>query len=185
MLVSIIGEPASGKTTLMKEIIAKTENWQHLKYKKLRMMMNKKRKVFIFGIYGSEGIFQGTDLLSMAVQPDAIEFVRKYSSKYPDAVFLTEGDRLNNQKFYNAIKDLKIKHKIFCLSVDPEIKRLRHIQRNDTQSDRFKQAIKTKITNIKANNKVTELNNGNLDMMHDNIEVILKSFGWKDFTKVK
>ena len=72
-VIAIGGEPATGKTTLMFELIKLADDWEIVKPKKLLdAMYSKKQNLYILGKYANDGnVFQGTDRLSMAVQPDA------------------------------------------------------------------------------------------------------------------
>ena len=105
-IIALGGEPATGKTTLMFELIKKTDDWQIVKPEKLLdAMYSDKLKTYILGKYEKDGnTFQGTDRLSMAVQPDAVKFLK--SAKDVNIIF--EGDRLFNSKFIDSIGDVKI-----------------------------------------------------------------------------
>ena len=91
-------------------------------------MYNRKKNIYIIGIYNEE-LFSGTDKLSMAVQPNFVELTKKVRG----GTFLFEGDRLFNQSLFEQVNCEKI-----ILEVEEEIIEQRHISRNDTQSDQFK-----------------------------------------------
>lgn len=162
-IIAIGGIPATGKTTLMREIIKLNFPLTIFKYKLVRGLYNKKTNVYIIGIY-DESLFSGTDKLSMAVQPDFINLTNKLNK----ATFIFEGDRLFNQSLFN-----KVKCNIFVLQVDQDIINLRHLKRNDKQTDNFKKAKQTKIQNIINNYNLTILKNNTKKESESNLKKIL------------
>ena len=148
-IIAIGGVPATGKSTLMKEIIKECMPLKTFKYKLVRGLYNIDKKIYIIGIYDNS-VFSGTDKLSMATQPDFIEFI----NKIPEYKIIFEGDRLFNQSLFN-----KVECEIIVLSVDKDIIEQRHHIRQDSQSNQFKKAKDTKIKNILDNNNVVLLNN--------------------------
>lgn len=149
-IIAIGGEPATGKTTLMKRIIKDNMPFKRIKYKLLRAIKNE--EMCIVGIYDNS-MFSGTDKLSMAVQPDFINFVNKCDSK----TILFEGDRLFNQSLFD-----KLMCDIVVIQADKEVVHNRHIERKDTQTEKFIKAKRTKISNIIANNEVKVFSNNNM-----------------------
>ena len=106
-VVAMIGEPASGKTTLMERFIGSMGDGRKFKYKKLRGIDFSSSKIIVLGEYFT-GTFAGTDRLSMAVQPDVESFIRKAKRKYPEYTIVFEGDRLGNGQ---AQKSRQNRHK--------------------------------------------------------------------------
>jgi len=145
-IIALGGEPATGKTTLMFELIKKTDDWQIVKPEKLLdAMYSEKLKTYILGKYEKDGnTFQGTDRLSMAVQPDAVKFLK--SAKDVNVIF--EGDRLFNSKFIDSIGEVTEDYKVLILKAKDSTLDQRHIDRKDDQDDKFKNSRKTKISNI-------------------------------------
>ena len=95
----------------------------------------------VLGKYEEGEVFSGTDRLSMAVSPKAVEFL----STKPDEVIVGEGDRLNNAGFFEAAGDgLTIIH----LTVSDEERERRYKERGSDQSDKFIQTVRTKCSNI-------------------------------------
>lgn len=151
MVICLIGEPATGKTTLMKSIMSELGV---LKFETNPFSHYHNKRFIVLGKY-DKGVFQGTDKLSMAVQPVATDFVKANHDK----IILFEGDRLGNLSFFKEVKKYH-NLKIFCLKVDPNIKEVRHVVRADTQSLQFKLSKKTKVENIlKAENCRVFVNN--------------------------
>lgn len=152
-IIAIGGVPATGKTTLMRKIIKYYMPLKTFKYKLVRGLYNKNKNIYIIGIYNDE-LFSGTDKLSMAVQPNFIEFL----SKIKNSKVIFEGDRLFNQSLFDEIECKKI-----ILQAEKNIINQRHIKRNDSQTEKFLKAKKTKIKNILENNDVLLYNNNTED----------------------
>tara|TARA_R100000773_G_C4195107_1_gene99571 strand:- start:315 stop:845 length:531 start_codon:yes stop_codon:yes gene_type:complete len=150
-IIAIGGEPATGKTTIMKEIIKDYMPFRKFKYGLVRGIAN--NKLNIVGVYDKINcLFSGTDQLSMAVQPQFLKFVEKCSNE----VILFEGDRLFNQSLFD-----KVDCEIIVIKANKEEVHKRHIQRKDTQTEKFIKAKRTKIENIIQKNKVTIFSNDN------------------------
>lgn len=147
-VIAMGGEPATGKTTLMFKLISMTDDWQIIKPEKLLdAMYSKKLNLYILGKYVNDGnVFQGTDRLSMAVQPDA----EKFFSNLNDSVnVIFEGDRLFNGKLLDKLSEwYPSSFKVLVLTAKKSIKEQRHLDRKDDQDDKFKNSRATKISNI-------------------------------------
>lgn len=144
-VILICGEPGSGKTTLMWNIIEQRKEWDNVEpIKLLNAMYNKAADLYILGKYEKGEVFAGTDRLSMAVQPVAVEFIQN-----SNADFLIEGDRLFNRKFIDAVmkmpgKKLSIVH----LDVDQNTLKARYKERGTNQNEEFLRSRATKVSNI-------------------------------------
>jgi len=154
-IVAIGGEPAVGKTTLMRKFFTSYTPWKQFKYKKLYGHFNEELHLVILGVYSAGEIFSGTDKLSMAVQPDFEEFIDKNKPNYN---ILFEGDRLFNQSLFD-----KVDCEIIVIKANKQEVHKRHIQRKDTQTEKFIKAKRTKIENIIQKNKVTIFSNDNYE----------------------
>ena len=143
-IVAIGGVPCTGKTTLLKTILDKVDPKKTFKFGLVRGYL--KDNVAILGIYNKKEVFGGTDKLSMAVQKDYEKFITNL-----DCDILFEGDRLFTEKNLLHIQE-NYEHKLIVLDLDKETLEQRHIERNDTQSDKFKKSRHTKIQNM-LNNK--------------------------------
>ena len=160
-VIAMGGEPATGKTTLMFKLISMADDWQVVKPEKLLdAMYSKKLNLYILGKYVNDGnVFQGTDRLSMAVQPDAEKFFERLlnSQVYFDEVsydkgsvnVIFEGDRLFNGKLLDKLSEwFPESLKVLVLTASHDIKEQRDVDRKDDQDDKFKNARTTKISNI-------------------------------------
>lgn len=148
-ILALGGKPATGKTTLIKEIIKTYKPYVKFNFGLVRGMYFSKQQLYIIGIY-NKSVFSGTDKLSMAVQPHFIRFC----SKITDGKILFEGDRLFNQSLFD-----KVNCDIMIIEVDEDTEKSRHKKRNDNQSQKFIKSKHTKIENIKKNNSVKLFNN--------------------------
>ena len=150
-LILIGGLPATGKTTLMKQI--RETLGEHTKNKYGLLRYDNFRDYIVFGIY-DDSLFSGTDKLSMAVMPDAMKFLEFANDKD----VLIEGDRLFTQKFIDHVKSIGYDVKIIICTVNSMeeiVKRFK--QRGKMQSQKFLLSRYTKIINITDANKVTRL----------------------------
>ena len=190
-LIAMGGEPATGKTTLIFELIKLADDWANVKPQKLLdAVYSAKLNLYILGKYEKNGtVFQGTDRLSMAVQPDAEKFIVDAvnpDSKMYGSNIIFEGDRLFNGKFLDHILSNieEANFKILVLDVPHSVKEQRHVDRNDTQDDKFKNSRATKVANICSSLMLMEyievMPNENLEHQRDIIDFIGNFFHWSE-----
>lgn len=141
-LVYIIGIPGTGKTTIMKELMKRIHDGEWKKERPVDLLDTECYGNYrVLGKYDEERTFSGTDALSMAVSPKAVEWIKTK----PDEIIFGEGDRLNNKSFFEAAgDDLTIIH----LTVSDSERERRYIERGSDQSDKFIQTVRTKCANI-------------------------------------
>lgn len=148
MIVALGGQPASGKSTIAKKILSQLGTYVMFDYGKLKGHFFKNANVVVFGIYGGDDeTFQGTDKLSMAVQPDAINFIKNKAKLFPGANLFFEGDRLFTLSFLEVCRkseDLKV----FVLQADSAMLNRRYELRGGSQAESFLTGRRTKIMNI-------------------------------------
>ena len=164
-IIAIGGEPASGKSTLMKRILKEHMPLKTFTYGLVRGLYSNEHNTYFIGIYDNS-IFCGTDKLSMAVQPDFIKLL----NRKPEATFVFEGDRLFNQSLFDQKQC-----EIFILEVSEETLQARHEQRQDNQTAKFKKAKRTKIQNIKQKNAATILPNNTTEESENCFNTILNA----------
>ena len=139
-VVYLIGLPGCGKSTVMKSFMEKFDGWQQDRPIDL-LDSHIIGNVRVLGKYETGETFSGTDRLSMAVSPKAVDFVHAR----PDEYIFGEGDRLNNKAFFNAcMDDLTILH----LTVSDEERQRRYKERGSDQPEKFIQTVGTKVKNI-------------------------------------
>lgn len=146
-ILSIIGVPGSGKSTLVKRFI-KSLSWVEAEpVKLLRCMYNEANNLYLLGVYAEGETFPGTDRLSMAVQPAAQEFITS-----SNANFIFEGDRLGNKSFLDFIIGLpNTDFNILSLVVDDTLLQDRYKERGSNQTEKFLKSRHTKIANLNKN----------------------------------
>ncbi len=146
-VIALVGEPGTGKTTLFRRFIEQY-NWEIVEPVKLvSSMYCKDTNTYILGKYEENEVFAGTDRLSMACQPQVIDFISN-----SNANILFEGDRLTNMKFFDFLIGLpETDVKIIVLTVPQEIMNERYSERGSEQSETFLKGRKTKINNIRSN----------------------------------
>lgn len=138
-LIYLIGMPGCGKSTVMKTLMGRIGEFKTDRPIDL-LDSHVHSNVRILGKYEEGETFSGTDRLSMAVSPKAVE----YFSTNPDEIVVGEGDRLNNKKFFDVFEDKVIIH----LTVSDEERQRRYQERGSDQSDKFIQTVRTKCNNI-------------------------------------
>ncbi len=149
IVIALGGEPASGKTTLLKRIRKNFPPLVDFKEGLVRGGYCPINKVYFVGVF-DDTMFEGTDKLSLSVQPSFIDFVRNTQN----AKIVFEGDRLFNASVFEQLKSV-----IFILDIDKDIHAQRHAQRGHEQNETFLKGRKTKIENIKSTFSHKILNN--------------------------
>jgi hypothetical protein len=140
-LVLLAGVPGSGKTTIFCKVIEKLKADKPFDYKLVRGTTNEKGD-YVLGIYDGS-TFQGTDRLSMAVQPDLIKFVQHLEREGKPVTIFAEGDRVTNHSFIEKFKD-----QINLLVVETEHIDKYRKARGKTQPANFKKAKRTEVDRL-------------------------------------
>lgn len=143
-LIGIVGMPGTGKTTLMREWMEKREWVKDTPLKLLDSYIAPEGGIRLFGKYEEGDTFAGTDKLSMAVQPVAIEYLNNPTHD----VTIFEGDRLTSVKFFQEAERLGHEVSIIVLSVPDSVREQRYKDRGSDQSETFINGRRTKIQNI-------------------------------------
>lgn len=148
-MIAIGGEPATGKSSIMLSVMKNLTVSEPFKHKRVVGHKFPNEKVLILGVYAEGQSFPGTDRLSMACQPDAIDLLDKAGELVLDGyTILFEGDRLFTQSYLEAAKGKCERLDAIILTVSGEELHRRHVSRNDTQSAQFKKSRRTKYENI-------------------------------------
>lgn len=177
-LIAVGGVPASGKTTLMRKFLSGRERLQLVKPRKLVSAMHDPDiNLFVLGEYTQTDVmgFEGTDKLSMAVQPEAMTFLEQCKDN-----ILFEGDRLFNQSFLDRAVELsddnELELHVIVIQTNPKLVEQRHIDRKDIQSEQFKRGRQTKIDNICSSfilmPYITYLNNDTEEDLQKNVNYL-------------
>lgn len=154
----VIGEPCVGKSAIMKAVL-KGSGWTFDHYSRPYLPHHKHTSgVVVFGRYDEDVQFPGTDRMSMATQPHAIDFVNNTSMP-----ILFEGDRLGTVSMIDACRRSGANEvMVFVVCTSPNILRRRRTAERE-QSERFVQSRRTKINNI-----IAALPNANLTKIVNN-----------------
>jgi len=139
-LIYIIGVPGTGKSTVMKQFMSHYSEWKQEKVVDL-LETHVSGNIRVLGKYEEGETFSGTDRLSMAVAPKAIEWI----NTKPNEIIFGEGDRLNNKAFFESAGDNLV---IIHLTVSDQERKRRYQERGSDQSEKFIQTTKTKVKNI-------------------------------------
>jgi len=186
-VIAMGGEPATGKTTLMFRLISMADDWKIVKPEKLLdAMYSEKLNLYILGKYVDDGnVFQGTDRLSMAVQPDAEKFFKELWNEHAAVNVIFEGDRLFNGKLLDKLSDwFPESFKVLVLTASHDVKEQRHVDRKDDQDDKFKNSRKTKIENICSSlflrDYIEVSSNNDAEEQKNNLNKIKYFFNWSE-----
>lgn len=117
--------------------------------------------------------FDGTDRLSMAVQPDFLKMLKTGYAQEHSVLF--EGDRLFTFSLLQSIADLfpdRWHIRAYVLCADAQILANRHISRGDSQTPKFIGSRKTKIARIRERFPTTALQNNTDEDLKSNAELI-------------
>lgn len=147
-IIGIGGMPGTGKTTLVKKFMERTDDWKVVKpVPLLDALYSEKLDCYVLGKYDpwypSEGYAMGTDRLSMAVQPNAEKFISETNSS---VVF--EGDRLFTGKFLDFIIEEDKECFFLILETNDSKLKERYDERGSNQDEKFISGRRTKYENI-------------------------------------
>jgi broad-specificity NMP kinase len=146
-IVAVGGEPGTGKTTLMR-LFMEGYDWKPVEEEKLvSAMYCEELDLYVLGKYEENEVFAGTDRLSMAVQPNAVKFVKETKSN-----IIFEGDRIFNQSFLEFLveqPDTEVDI-VYLQTCDTSLKE-RYAQRGSNQSETFLRGRRTKYQNLLTN----------------------------------
>lgn len=150
-VIVLMGEPGTGKTTVMRKFMERTGNWEAEfdAFKLVPFHLNAEDRFVILGKYEEGEVFAGTDRMSMAVQPEAVKFL-DFTAKNGTNAVIFEGDRLTNQSFLEhciATYDTTVLY----LDVDAEERERRYKERGSNQSEQFIKGRVTKYANLRTN----------------------------------
>jgi hypothetical protein len=183
-IIAIGGEPATGKSSLMKSVIKELGHpvFPNDKFFDLPCIRyGFTPEIIILGIY-DDSVFSGTDRYAMNIQPVAEKMIDNVASTGDrNFVILFEGDRLFNEKFLVKITSYpSIVLKTFVLKCSQEQKAARHATR-DNQNESWLAGRATKVQTILTHNRflnnrynVTELISGVPFDMDYNTKMILQ-----------
>ena len=144
-----IGQPGTGKTTLMREKLAKLRKVEQdelvadgmVKYHKFE-----KLKTLVLGIY-DDSTFAGTDRLAKSVGPKFREWLVTNAESYTGWELVMEGERFMNNPSLDALFTQE-SMKLVCLKVTEEELERRRKARNNSQNETWLKGMKTRVANV-------------------------------------
>lgn len=160
-IIGICGEPGTGKTTLMREVMDSLGGhfWSEERLGTLDYLRH--ANYTVFGKYEGE-YFDGTDRLSMAVINDAEAFLKVFEStnSYVNNIVLFEGDRLFCLRFLGSCLKATRQCRFIQLSFDDATCRERRAEREAQgiiQPLSFVRSRRTKYRNLRNQFPLIEL----------------------------
>ena len=147
MIVMIGGVPCSGKSTITRNILSELGSAEYVEPMKL-FPCEKRGYVLVIGRYPEGETFGGTDRISYGAISKFRDFIDQEAPKHIH-IFL-EGDRFFRSK---DIEWLVENHdaKVFILTVSGDEEKRRHMERQDTQTEKWLQGRRSQINNIMTN----------------------------------
>ena len=147
-IIAIGGAPGTGKSSIVKRLMdeQKIDKTNFNEFPLVPYHYN--NNFVVFGRYDGEGYAQGTDRMSMAVQPKVIEFLNTLKSNGRTIVF--EGDRLFNSSFLEHCTD-NYSTNIIVLKASQDGRAQRFAKRGSEQNEKWLKGRESKIENILSN----------------------------------
>lgn len=181
-VIALGGPPASGKSTLMKEVLDGTSdpkyNGNKFKWGELIGNFYTDDSLVVYGRYGSSRDFEGTDALSMSANNHAKQFTDMLTEidRFDKVIF--EGDRLFNQPFLDMCRENpEIDLRAYILDVPNEELDRRHEEREDDHTEKWKNGMRTQYENYATEKWTTTLENVTEEDMERNRKFLQGEIG--------
>jgi len=139
----VIGEPGSGKSTVVERMTAGAEATD---YEGRFAMSVYATTPEVIEIGRRRENFPGTDALALNVQPKVIDWLRQTTARH----VLAEGDRLANAAFFDYLIEQEWNLVIARIRVRPETAAARRAQRETRQDETWVESRRTKIDRLGA-----------------------------------
>tara|TARA_B100000927_G_scaffold267296_1_gene241318 strand:+ start:291 stop:824 length:534 start_codon:yes stop_codon:yes gene_type:complete len=147
MVIFIGGIPCSGKSTLMRELISRFGSSKLIEPMPL-FKCQEYDNILVCGQYPEGETFGGTDKLSYGAIPKFREFVDYATSNYKHTII--EGDRFFRAEDIEWVLD-NHEAEVYILTVPLEEEKRRHLEREDTQTEKWLEGRRSQINNIQKN----------------------------------
>jgi len=161
LIVGLIGEPAAGKSTVMREFLSKLKGPSEVvKEGLVAYTVYPEERVMVAGIY-DEQVFSGTDRLSKGCGPKYREWLlaKVLDSEYAGWNFYWEGERFSNSKFFDFFLTLGVPYVTYYLTCDEKTLASRNVARSG-QNDSWRKGMATRMRNLRNNYPVTVVEQG-------------------------
>lgn len=154
-VIGFDGEPATGKTHLMRSILAELGPPELLRKRhwKLGLLIGSehtKAKVHVLGDYRGPDKYAGTDRLTMELSPPAVTWLLwlNRTDLFNGWTVLLEGDRLFNGKLMRSLEEARARTIWVLLTASEGMKSARRGGREDTKPESFLKGRRTKLANL-------------------------------------
>lgn len=148
-IIGLIGEPASGKSTVFRKLLAGLGVGTVKKEGLVTYTEYPTDKVIIAGIY-DDAVFSGTDRLSKGCGPKYREWLtaKCVDDTYSDWTFYWEGERFSNSKFFDFFRDECSDVTIYYLTCNEETLNERNANRSN-QNPSWRKGMATRMRNLR------------------------------------
>jgi hypothetical protein len=159
-IVGLIGEPAAGKSTVMKNFIATLGGCSVQKQGLVTYTLFHDDKVIIAGIYDKQ-VFSGTDRLSKGCGPSYRQWLTQKieNPEWDDWTFYFEGERFSNSKFFDFFQKDCPEVSIYYLQCDENTLNERNADRSN-QNPSWRKGMATRMRNLRENYPVQVVEQG-------------------------
>jgi hypothetical protein len=159
-IIGLIGEPAAGKSTVMREVIGSLGEGTVRKEGLVCYTEFLEDKVMVAGIY-DEAVFSGTDRLSKGCGPKYREWVaaKVADPQYSEWVFYWEGERISNSKFFDFFFKDCPEVTVYFVQADENTLNERNANRSN-QNPTWRKGMATRMRNLRENYPVQIVEQG-------------------------
>jgi len=140
----VVGVPGSGKSTLLRALLPPPAGFRPRPVPHLLYATRDGTRIAGAQIGADHPRFPGTDRLSMAIQPQAIEWLQTA----PVPVLVGEGDRLSTESFLRALVASTTQAHVVWLDTPPEVAAERRAKRGSAQSEQWLRGRETKVRRL-------------------------------------
>jgi len=160
-IIGLIGEPAAGKSTVMRNFLKTLTGEGGLRKEGLVVYTTfDESKVIVAGIY-DDAVFSGTDRTAKSCGPKYREWLLAKVSdpEYADWKFYWEGERFSNSKFFDFFLTLPVQPVTYYLEADETTLNERNANRSN-QNPTWRKGMSTRMRNLRENYPVTVVQQG-------------------------
>jgi hypothetical protein len=160
-IVGLCGEPASGKSTIMRAFISNLKDTGTVKKEGLVVYTEyPEEKVFVAGIY-DDAVFSGTDRTAKSCGPKYREWLdaKNADPAYDDWEFYWEGERFSNSKFFDFFYGGCPDVTTYFLEADPQLLDERNASRSN-QNPSWRKGMATRMRNLREGYPVKVVQQG-------------------------
>ena len=149
-IVGVVGEPAAGKSTLMRQFIDTLGEGDVHKEGLVVFTVFPDDLVAIAGSYEEGKTFSGTDSLSKACGPQYREWIKEKDGDpaWDDIVFYWEGERFSNNKMLEFLSNEVSESTVYYLEAEPDVLDSRNAARSG-QNETWRKGMRTRLKNLR------------------------------------